>query len=464
MNHNRVEHHQAPRRRNVDNDDNTYIKASSSPRVRYLNYFRENVDGSIADEDTIKDSTVSNSSYLAGAKNPRWREQIKLNQQAGTTLTASRIRYDFKAHSAEENFRYSWITEEVGSYPQKYLCEGNMFLSLPYYEYTGSDLVSQANNRALTKFIEEANEARQVLQSGELIGEFKELSRQITGPGKSLRGQLNAYVRSVRNRATSRRLLWRQPRHRRADILTKMVTDTWLEYKLGWDPLVRSIDDVIDYVIESDSFAHRDIQAIQGVGRIEDSSWAPGGDQMNQRTLTLPGFHSRQRNFVKVVVIYRGQVSMSSSRAGYITEKLGFAPDQWIPTLWELVPYSFVLDYFANIGDILYAANFPRSLIPWIMKTTVVESTSKFVDCAPLWRHADQTGSNANATWTISRKLRSMGAASSFVKRVYRAPYQGSIIPDLEFSIPSSSTQWLNLAALFAGGRRVQKLLKKLND
>jgi hypothetical protein len=155
---------------------------------------------------------------------------------------------------------------------------------------------------------------------------------------------------------------------------------------------------------------------------------------------------------------------MSSSRAGYITEKLGFSPDQWIPTLWELVPYSFVLDYFANIGDILYAANFPRSLIPWIMKTTVVESTSKFVDCSPLWRHADQSGSNANATWTISRKLRSMGAASSFVKRVYRAPYQGSIIPDLEFSIPSSSTQWLNLAALFAGGRKVQKLLKKLND
>lgn len=230
------------------------------------------------------------------------------------------------------------------------------------------------------------------------------------------------------------------------------------------DPLKRSIDDVIDYIVKTDAFARRDIQAIQGVGRIEDAFWSPGGDQKLQRTFTTPGFTARQRDFVKVIVIYRGQVRMSSSREGYIAEKLGFSPDQWLPTLWELVPYSFVLDYFANIGDILYAVNFPRNLIPWIMKTTVIESTSKFVDCSPLWRVSQTAGSNANASWSVRRELLSLGAASTSVKRVYRAPYYGSIIPDLEFSIPSSSTQWLNLAALFAGGRKVQKLLKKLND
>jgi hypothetical protein len=442
-----------------------YVKAFDMPKRRYYDFGRERVDGIVTNY-TSSDHSLVDTRSLVGTKNPRWREQIKRNIQAGTTMSATIRRYDLKAHSAEEIWIHDWKGEPKGSYPSVDYYFGDKFQQIPWAGSHDPALLAKANNHALTNFISEANDARQVLQSGELIGEFTELVRQVKSPGKSLRNGLNAYIRSIRNRAMkSRRLLWRQPRHRRADVLTKMVTDTWLEWKFGHAPLISELDDVIQYIIDEDSFNRRDIQAIQGVGIAEDSFWDPNsGSSMSQRTFSSPGFKSRSRVISKATVIYRGQVRMSASESGYIAEKVGFAPDQWLPTLWELVPYSFLADYFANIGDIIYALSFPRSLLPWIMKTTVEETTTSFCDQQPVWKTAADTFENSRTKAVIVKRVNSMGSASTYVKRVEREPFYGSLVPDLEFSIPGTATKWLNMAALFAGGRSVQKLLRRLND
>jgi hypothetical protein len=442
-----------------------YVKAIELPKRRYYNYGRERVDG-IVTSYTSLDHNLVNARSLVGVKNPKWKEQIDRNIQAGTQMSATIVQYNLKAHSAEEIWNHSWKGAPKGSYPSVDFYFGDKFQSIPWAGSHDPALLAKANNHALTNFISEANDARQVLQSGELIGEFAELVRQVKSPGKSLRNGVGAYIRSVRNRAVkSRRLLRRLPRHRRADVLTKMVTDTWLEYKFGWAPLISELDDVIDYITDKESFKRRDIQAIQGVGIAEDSFWDPGsGSAMLQRTFSSPGFKARSRVISKTTVIYRGQVRMSASESGYIAEKVGFAPDQWLPTLWELVPYSFLADYFANVGDIIYALSFPRSLLPWIMKTTVEETTTSFCDQRPVWKTAADVVENSRTIAVIDKRVNSMGSASTYVKRVEREPYYGSLVPDLEFSIPGTATKWLNMAALFAGGRGVQKLLRRLNN
>lgn len=435
-----------------------YYRSSRNSNYVYSEQYQKRVDGNYI-YDTYLDTRYDSINTLSGVTNPHYKRQIKKHLQAGTELSASQVRYDLKASNLKEVLNHNWQKGRYkGSLTEELSCNGDYFNVIPWHDNSDPSLVTKADNQAKTNYISEANEARQVLQSGELIGEFAELVRQVKSPGKSLKDGLSSYVRTVRNR-TQRRSVRRLPRHRRGDEQLKILSDTWLEYKFGWAPLISEIDDVKDYINEEDPFDRAAYQSIQGVGRIEDSSWNPNGATRINRSKSLPGTQARIRDSVKVLVIYRGQVNMSSSAAGYISEKVGFAPDQWIPTAWELLPYSFLADYFANIGDIIYAAAFPRSLLPWTMKTTVIESTSKFVDTRPEW-YFGLSGDSYFSLWTNDRQRISLGRASTFVKRVHRTPYSGSFVPSLEFSIPGSGTKWLNMAALFAGSRYVQKLLK----
>lgn len=394
--------------------------------------------------------------YLNGYKNPRWREAVRNNNQAATEMVAQLERLNVKRHSAEEYWNW-WVTPKP-SQPLYQWYEGDYILhNLTPSSSAGSSLETKANNQALTAFISDADSKRQVLQSGELIGEYAELVRQVKRPGESLTRGLKSYVNSVRNRVT-RAPVRRLPYHRRQDVQAKIISDTWLEYKFGWQPLINEIDGVIDYYNEEDISSRYDVVQVQGVGREQGAAW--NSSSHVQFTAYGPGARARIRTFSEVLVVYRGQLDMASSAAGYTAEKVGFAPSQWLPTAWELVPYSFLLDYFANIGDMIYAISFPRSQLRWITKTVVANDEVRYVDTIPTWLNGTVIGNPYYPSGTIDRRLYSLGGASRTLKRVERGPYSGSLVPTLEFSIPNTATKWLNMAALFAGARYVQKLLK----
>lgn len=44
---------------------------------------------------------------------------------------------------------------------------------------------------------------------------------------------------------------------------------------------------------------------------------------------------------------------------------LGFSWDEFLPTAWELVPYSFVIDYFTNVNSILSSRYASASYLAW---------------------------------------------------------------------------------------------------
>jgi hypothetical protein len=385
--------------------------------------------------------------HLDGERNPRWKAEVAAGEQAGTTLHAYTERYNFKPY-----FMAARYTNP--SYPSHWLptersVSGEYFTTRLTAPSVPSGLITKANNQALTKYISEANDARRVLQSGELIGEFSELVRQVSSPGKSLRNGLSAYVETVKKR-TQRSSVRRLPKYRRSAEQAKLIKDTWLEYQFGWRPLVSEINSVIDYVNEEDPFSRHDSRRIQGVGVVDD---------VLLKQITHMGYSSgppistfRVRAKANIVIRYRGHLGMRPSREGYIAEKVGLHPTDWLPTLWELVPYSFLIDYFANIGDIITAASFPSGSLKWTMKTSVITVTTEFTDPRIEWYKA------SNEILTVFAA--EPGHASFTRRTIDRIPYNGSFIPDWEFSIPGSGTKWLNMGALFLGSRSVEKLLK----
>jgi hypothetical protein len=122
--------------------------------------------------------------------------------------------------------------------------------------------------------------------------------------------------------------------------------------------------------------------------------------------------------------------------------------EDFVPTVWELIPYSFVADYFTNIGDIISAFSYGNMNLRWSTRTQVVKAIAVNNSASP----------RLNDTNPINIIEFGIDDGSSTITRriVDRKNYNGGFVPSLRFEIPGAdSSKWINLAALKNGQRRL---------
>lgn len=179
----------------------------------------------------------------------------------------------------------------------------------------------------------------------------------------------------------------------------------------------------------------------------------------NGSVLTANAFNivSRYNDADESVVVYRGMVRIAQDTIQEVHRNLGLDLSSFAPTVWEVIPYSFVADYFTNIGDMIDAASFPRSTLSWVAKTIVLTKERKLdVECQWVW------------DTTVRDKIAQTWQKPSCVWRnssVLRETYSGSLVPDFRFSIgevAGSFQKQLNLTALARQNKGVIRLLNHL--
>lgn len=119
------------------------------------------------------------------------------------------------------------------------------------------------------------------------------------------------------------------------------IASIWLTFRYGIQPIAYSVSDALDY-LDLSGVLYRTVR------KREDPAF----------TLDLPhGASLLMTPSVEVRYFGKGRLSAST------TQGLGFNP---ITTAWELVPLSFVVDWFLNVGDLLGAlapsASFDQSV------------------------------------------------------------------------------------------------------
>jgi hypothetical protein len=123
---------------------------------------------------------------------------------------------------------------------------------------------------------------------------------------------------------------------------------------------------------------------------------------------------------------------------------LGLDVRSFVPTLWELIPYSWAIDYFTNIGDIVYGASYGGCDVMWA-------SIGK-----KRWsRYSASIGtatSMAPSPGFANKQAYAVGQPALVVTEkatISRAVYRGNFIPFPELKVPGLSLKWLNLGAAF---------------
>jgi len=127
------------------------------------------------------------------------------------------------------------------------------------------------------------------------------------------------------------------------------ASDAWLEYHFGWEPLVKDIGASIDIISPPPGSA-----SSKGGKKASGSAAVNGSDYANNSRQLDPYYYKtdiQHRSWICGCRM-RGHVYVDNPNLA-IANQMGFVNP--LSVAWEAVPFSFVVDWFANVGQVLGA-------------------------------------------------------------------------------------------------------------
>lgn len=230
--------------------------------------------------------------------------------------------YWANAYDVMEGDITGWVEEKVGFEPS----------------ITGD--CSSIASIQLTKCYAEMNQS--AILSGEILSEISQTVSMLRRPMASSKTLLSKISKS-----------WKRSKWRTARDSTKALSDAWLEHRYGWKPIFYDAESIMKEANKKAS------------GRLERKVVRSTGRTTSDKT----------KSFSNIPLVYIGWGATGAVRtsqkgsgsAGVIYEVVNRTATQELDriagtrardlpaTIWEVLPYSFVVDWFVNVGDWLQA-------------------------------------------------------------------------------------------------------------
>lgn len=275
------------------------------------------------------------------------------------------------------------------------------------------------------------------------LGEIGGTIRMIKQTGKRLLTNVGDYVKDAR------RFLRSDYRSRKA---LKGLSDLWLEHAFGWSPLFADIAAGVKTLTQPRS-ERRMIRA-WGEARNVVSQQSPKPIGLGNLSALECDWFLRNTNVSsaqQVACLDFSLVGQPSSGAHAVfqnaAERWGLTLRDFIPAVWELIPYSFLVDYYVNIGDVIDSAFADRRAIAWGYQTqrTTAVNEIRFANGRPV-------KNTYYSVITANRPGRIMVGAKRFTRTSSLAT-----IPPITIGYPDfGGLKYANQAALILGRLRTR--------
>lgn len=268
----------------------------------------------------VQNSYILRNNVRSGVKNPRFRDQIL----AGTNATTSYSREELEIVPGTFNYE-----TEFGNYRYRFnLLYGDY--ALPDFAFDFSVVTDQASNILKRKLQASTGQSKQLAN----LLELRDVPRTIRGAASSAIGLVKSVLESKR----------------RGPELKKYASDAWLSWSFGIKPTLQAVDDAIS---STNAFLARKDHSVHDYG-ISSSSYTKsvkmsaggGGGILLQ--------HTGQYNYEVSSKIGGGWIFNLRSANDYnLGKHLGLDISGVVPAAWELLPYSWLVDYFTTAGQFI---------------------------------------------------------------------------------------------------------------
>lgn len=363
----------------------------------------------------------------SGSSNPGWRQRIKACNQAGTPYSRSWTLNGCISGIVSGDFHSNVAPAGQRCIQKMY---GTLFLddgpSVPL-----SPSMAHLDVQAKVNFIKKCRSAQRAFQGGVFLGELREAIHMIIRPASALRKNISAYS------AAAKKAIRRSKGPSRA----RAMSGTWLEWSYGWKPLFKDIDDGMSALAFTDTLVPEVIAATA------KDEWTTAFNTYSTQSTAGAGFIACQasvRTRAKGFVRYLGGVAWESQNtAPSWQSKWGLTLSDFAPTLWELIPYSFLVDYFSNVGAVIDAASYGIVRVRWGVTSSMVETSQELGHYKPYWTSSSCTDTHETASLGLSPLSR-----IAFSRGLFTWVNVG--INDISFQIPGIGDwrKWANMAAL----------------
>lgn len=301
---------------------------------------------------------------------------------------------------------------------QSYGVPNIMSAGEPHWAGPATIEAEDAARRALTSdYISKV----QRFNGGAAIAEFGDTVRMLQSPVRSLFGATKRFVRAIRRA---------KPYARSRHVYSRHLADAWLTYSFGAKPLISDIEDAYN-ALRGMAEAAVDKVNIKGIGRSDIASELR---QVSNSLLSYQDVHSRTEYSVR----YKGAIKALPPGVGQLSSWFGVSQWDIIPAVWEAIPFSFIVDYFSNAGDMINGLRMCSIDVAWLLRGTKVSNIKFATRAYTIDQYPYVTRVSGGGFYSARSKVTRTDVTS------FPFPYQR-----LHFRTPGfGSMQWLNLAAL----------------
>jgi hypothetical protein len=288
----------------------------------------------------------------------------------------------------------------------------------------------------MRNFVNKANSAISPFQGGTFVGELRETIEMFKKPCVGMRKWTERYLKGLRK---TRPGFLKANRQRKQ----KHIAEQYLEYSFGLRPFINDVKSAGDAL--SDLLNYNSNQPIHGYGTSDGVSEFTGAETSVSFGSGVLTSQSDSHSYTRAAFFGAVKTDFGRSIGATALEKLGFTPEQFLPTVWELIPYSFLVDYFINVNQIVNAVSFPTSKLAYwgsSINTTRVTETN--------WKRLTTGVATSDLLGISFDPGKAVMTTTNFVRTV--GP---SLIPSVSFSIPTNVGQWTNMLGLAVQARAI---------
>jgi hypothetical protein len=341
---------------------------------------------------------------------------------ATTSMSASR----FEAENQSGEIDLLGSTSSTSSVPNRFFRRvGRPHNGVVTPFTTGAVDQGNAANEAASAWYRNVRNAMSSFKGSVFAGEAREARRMMWTRATQMLSRVGPY-QSRQQRA------WRGRGSKRAK--AKALSDNYLELQFGWLPLANDIKSAHN-TLHNPTPQYKRVSAGARHRAVVSSA-------TSDATIGVCVQEYQERQVTQYEVKYYGEIRARRDPTGSKLLDFGLGVREFAPTAWEILPWSFLVDYFTNVGDIITAKSYASIHPTWAGKT--VRSMREITRTS----NGHPAPSLAWSRVNVAIASLSRGTAWS----VTRAPVIVVEVPSLSWQLPGWK-QALNMTALAVSRR-----------